>query len=42
MQTTSTKKINDLENLGTDNKCVVQNWFKAFKESDTNFKDKPR
>ena len=34
------KEIHNVKDPGTFNKCVVQNWFKHFKEGDTSFEDK--
>ena len=35
------KEINDVEGPVTVNEHVTQNWFRCFKEDDTNLEDKP-
>ena len=37
---TASREFNDVEDPGTVNKCVAPNWFRYFKEGDTNLKDK--
>ena len=36
------KEMNDVEVPGTVNECAVQNWFRRFKEGDTNLEDKSK